>query len=72
MSYLRGDSYIFFSKELNKYVQTLVISEGAYLNKELLDFGNSKKNNHIMFICIPTYTFIFEIFILELSRNDNI
>ena len=35
MSYLRGDSYIFFSKELNKYVQTLVISEGAYLNKDL-------------------------------------
>ena len=47
MSYLRGDSYIFFSKELNKYVQTLVISEGAYLNKELLDFGNSKKNKNV-------------------------
>ena len=47
MSYLRGDSYIFFSKELNKDVQTLVISEGAYLNKELLDFGNSKKNKNV-------------------------
>ncbi len=47
MSYLRGDSYIFFSKDLNKYVQTLVISEGAYLNKELLDFGNSKKNKNV-------------------------
>ena len=47
MSYLRGDSYIVFSKELNKYVQRLVISEGAYLNKELLDFGNSKKNKNV-------------------------
>ena len=25
----------------------LVISEGAYLNKELLDFGNSKKNKNV-------------------------
>jgi len=47
MSYLRGDSYIFFSKELNKYVQTLVISEGAYLNNELLDFGDKEKDKSI-------------------------
>ena len=47
MSYLRGDSYLYFSKELNKYVQTMVINEGGYLNNELLDFGDEEKDKSI-------------------------
>ena len=47
MSYLRGDSYLYFSKELNKYVQTMVINEGGYLNNELLDFGDKEKDKSI-------------------------
>ena len=47
MSYIRGEAYLYFSKELNKYVQTLVISEGAYLNNELLDFGDKEKDKSI-------------------------
>ena len=47
MSYIRGEAYLYFSKELNKYVQTMVISEGGYVNREILKFGDSEKDKNV-------------------------
>ena len=47
MSYIRGDTYLYFSTELNKYVQTTVISEGGYVNREILKFGDSEKDKNV-------------------------
>ena len=44
MSYVKADTYSFFSKELNKYVRTYVISEGGGMNSEFIRFGDNDKN----------------------------
>ncbi len=46
MSYIRADTYTYFSKELNKYIRTYSISEG-YFGEVLLDFGNKDKDRTI-------------------------
>ncbi|MFC7348896.1 hypothetical protein ACFQO9_19435 [Chryseobacterium zhengzhouense] len=46
MSYIRADTYTYFSKELNKYIRTYSISEG-YFSEVLLDFGNKDKDRTI-------------------------
>lgn len=44
MSYVRGVTYTYFSKEMNKYVKTYTISEGGGFNSVLLEFGDENKD----------------------------
>lgn len=43
MSYVRADTYTYFSKEFNKYIKTYSINEG-YMGGEILDFGRKDKD----------------------------
>ncbi|ATA92051.1 hypothetical protein CGC56_07730 [Capnocytophaga canimorsus] len=46
MSYVRANTYTYFSKEFNKYIRTYSISEG-YFGEVLLDFGDKDKDRTI-------------------------
>ncbi|MFJ1433448.1 hypothetical protein ACILD7_10200 [Capnocytophaga canimorsus] len=46
MSYVRANTYTYFSKEFNKYIRTYTISEG-YFGEVLLDFGDKDKDRTI-------------------------
>ena len=45
-SYMRAETYVYFCTELNKYVTTLVISEGGYVSDIILDFGKEGKDRN--------------------------
>ena len=48
MSYLRGDSYLYFSKELNKYIKTYYLSiKGNNLFSSMMKFGKKNKDKNI-------------------------
>ncbi|WP_407402940.1 hypothetical protein [Chryseobacterium sp.] len=46
MSYVRGYTYTYFSKELNKFIITYSTTEGNF-NKKILDFGDKEKDKSI-------------------------
>ncbi|MFK8289422.1 hypothetical protein ACI76W_09285 [Capnocytophaga canimorsus] len=46
MSYVRANTYTYFSKEFNKYIRTYSISEG-YFGEVLLAFGDKDKDRTI-------------------------
>ena len=46
MSYVRGYTYTYFSKELNKFIITYSTTEGNF-NKKILDFGDEEKDKSI-------------------------
>ncbi|MFJ1381994.1 MULTISPECIES: hypothetical protein [Flavobacteriales] len=46
MSYVRANTYTYFSKEFNKYIRTYTISEG-YFDDVLLAFGKKDKDRTI-------------------------
>ena len=46
MSYVRGYTYTYFSKELNKFIITYSTTEGNF-NTKILDFGDEEKDKSI-------------------------
>ncbi|MFJ1390724.1 hypothetical protein [Capnocytophaga canimorsus] len=48
MSYVKADTYTYFSKELNKYIRTYYIDEiGRNMTSTILDFGDKDKDRTI-------------------------
>ena len=46
MTYIRANTYTYFSEELNKYIRTYSISESGNMSSVVLDFGGIEKDRN--------------------------